>query len=134
MLLERGPPVGAAHRYRPARCGWDGDDRRKELVHDVRRDPGWPEDAGHDAVLVRAVRLVEEDFLHRDGVAFHTGDLRDAGHLALPVAHARQLHDQVDRGGGLLADGPHWQIDAGHEYHRLEAREGVARGVGVEGG
>ncbi len=106
----------------------------KQLVHDVRTDPGWPEDAGHDAVLVRTVRLVEEDFLHRDGVAFHAGDLRDAGHLALAVAHARKLHDQVDRGSGLLADGPHRQVDAGHQYHRFQPGQRVAGGVGVQGG
>ena len=52
---------------------------------------------------------------------------------ARAVLESRLLDDEVDGAGDLLADGPHGQVDAGHEHHRLEAGEAVARGVGVHG-
>ena len=50
------------------------------------------------------------------------------------VLEARLVDDQVDGGGDLLADRPQRQVDAGHQDHRLEAGEHVARAVGVAGG
>ena len=41
---------------------------------------------------------------------------------------------QVEGRGHLLADGPHRQVEAGHEDHRLEAGQRVARAVGVDRG
>ena len=43
------------------------------------------------------VLLEHEDVLHGDHVAFHAGDLGDAGHLARAVGQARDLDDQVRR-------------------------------------
>ncbi|OLD91202.1 MAG: hypothetical protein AUG96_01075 [Chloroflexi bacterium 13_1_20CM_4_66_15] len=80
-----------------------------------------------------ASRLVEEDLLHRNGVAFHAGDLGDAGDLALTVAHTRELHDQVDGRSHLLPDRLGRQIDACHEHHGFETRHGVASCIGMEG-
>ena len=54
--------------------------------------------------------------------------------LRVTILEAVLVDDQVDRRGDLLADGPQRQIHAGHEHHRLEAAEHVARGVGVAGG
>ena len=78
--------------------------------------------------------LKAEDLLHADDVLFHAGDLGDAGHLARAVAHARGLHDDGDGRGDLLADGLLGQIHVAHGDHRFEPGDGVARGVGVNGG
>ena len=50
------------------------------------------------------------------------------------VAQSRLVHDQVDRRGGLLADRSLRQVDAGHQHHRLEPRQRVARRVRVQRG
>ncbi len=51
-----------------------------------------------------------------------------------PSLSRRLLHDQVDGGGHLLADGPDRQVEAGHQHHGLEAGERVAGAVGVHRG
>ena len=53
--------------------------------------------------------------------------------LARAVLEAVLVDDEVDGRADLLADGPQRQVHAGHEHHRLEAAEHVARGVGVAG-
>ncbi len=60
--------------------------------------------------------------------------LRDGGDHPPSVRHARHLQDEIDGGGDLFADGAHGELEAGHEDHRLEAADGVARGVGVHRG
>ncbi len=44
-----------------------------------------------------------------DHVAFHALDLGDVGDPARAILHAVLLHDQIDRGGDLLADSAHRQ-------------------------
>ena len=89
--------------------------------------------AAHDAALGDAGLLEGEDVLHDDDVALHALDLGDAGDLARAVPQARLVHDEVDGRRDLLADGAHRQVHAGHQHHRLEAGEHVARGVRVAG-
>ena len=60
-------------------------------------------------------------------------DFRNLRDPAVAVGQAL-LDDDVDGGGDLLADGAHRQVHAGHQHHGLEAGDGVARGVGVDGG
>ncbi len=91
-------------------------------------------DAEDAAVLVEPGLRELEDGLHDDRVAFHAGDLGDVGDLARAVGQAGALDDEVDRRGDLLADGARGQVEAGHEHQRLEARERVARRVGVQRG
>ena len=43
------------------------------------------------------------------------------------------MHDQVDRGSNLRAHRLEWDVDRGHHHHRLQTRQGVTRGVGVDG-
>ena len=82
--------------------------------------------------VVEAQRVVEdEDVLQGDDVALHADDLGDVGDPARAVLEARLVHDQVDRGGDLLADRADRQVHAGHQHHGLEAGERVARAVGV---
>src|SRR5690349_13944598 len=103
-----------------------------ELLDELRPDPGRLE-ASLDLALDDAGLLEDEHVLHDDDVAFHALDLGDVHDLPGPVLEAALLDDEVDCGGDLLADGPQRQIDAGHEDHRLEARQHVARAVGVAG-
>ena len=74
-----------------------------------------------------------EDLLHRDDVAFHAGDLRDAGDLSGAVAHARLLNDDLDRRRDLLAHRALGQVHAAHRDHRFDTGQRVARRVGVDG-
>jgi hypothetical protein len=43
------------------------------------------------------------------------------------------VHDELQRRHDLIADRARRQFDAGHQHHRLEARERIARRVGVHG-
>ena len=87
------------------------------------------------AVLVDAHAVVEqEDVLQGDDVALHALHLGDVGDAAGAVAQSGEVHDQVERRCHLLADGPHRQVEAGHQHHGLDAGERVARAVGVDGG
>ena len=82
----------------------DADALGDEIVQEARPDPGRGVMPVHRPVRIRAGADVLEDLLHLDDVAFHAGDLGDAGHLALAVAEALQLHDDADGGGDLAAD------------------------------
>src|SRR4028119_12074 len=46
-----------------------------------------------------------------------------------PPLPAVDLDDEVDGGGHLLAERLDRQLDPPHRHHRLDTREGVARGV-----
>ena len=85
------------------------------------------------AVRRRAGAHVFVDFLHLQDVAFEAGDLGDRRDLALAVGEALQLHDDADRGGDLAAHRRDRHRHAGHADHLLEARDRVARRVGVDG-
>ena len=52
-------------------------------------------------------------------------------HLAAPIRKPGNLNDQVNGRGNLLANSPDRQIQAGHEDHVFDAREGVTRRVCV---
>ena len=96
---------------------------------------GGLEVAVEPAVLVDAHAVVEqEDVLEGDDVALHALHLGDVGDAAGAVTEAGEVHDQVERRGHLLADGPDRQVEAGHQHHGLDAGERVARAVGVDGG
>src|SRR4029453_9883726 len=87
------------------------------------------------AVLVDAGAVVEgEDVLEGDDVALHADDLGDMGDAAGAVLQPRLVDDQVDGRGDLLADGPHRDVDPGHQDHGLQPRQHVAGRVGVDGG
>ena len=63
-----------------------------------------------------------------------SGDLADVGDAAGSVAHARNLHDEVDGRGNLRANRLLRQGDRAHHGHGLDAGDGVAGIVGVDGG
>src|SRR5262245_28623716 len=103
-----------------------------ELLDELRPDARRLEPA-LDLAFDDTGLLEDEDVLHDDDVAFHALDLGDVDDLPGPVLEAALLDDEVDRGGELLADGADREVDAGHEDHRLEARQHVAGAVGVAG-
>ena len=70
----------------------------------------------------------------RDHLALHADHLGDVRDPARAVAEARDLHEQVDRRGDLLPDGPHPHVGVGHAHHHLQAAHRVARRVGVDRG
>ena len=76
--------------------------------------------------------LGDEEILQRHDVrlhAQHLGDVRDA---ARAVDEAGDLHDHVEGRRDLLADRLERQLDAAGQDERLDARERVARRVGVD--
>ena len=106
-----------------------------ELLGELGSHAGGLEVALEVAVLVDAHAEVEqEDVLEGDDVALHALHLGDVGDAAGAVTQAGEVHDEVERRGHLLADGPHRQVEAGHERHRLDAGQRVARAVGVDRG
>ena len=56
----------------------------------------------------------------------------DVGDAARAVAQARRLHDHVDRGDDHLAQRLRGQREAAHGDHRFDARQRLARAVGVQ--
>src|SRR6185436_21094553 len=109
----------------PEEARWQVDAHDLELLDELGPDPGRLQPS-LDLALDDAGLLEDEHVLHDDDVAFHALDLGDVDDLPGPVLEAALLDDEVDRRGDLLADGPQRQVDAGHEDHRLEAREHVA--------
>src|SRR5262245_24071132 len=103
-----------------------------ELLDELGPDAGRLQ-AALDLAFDDARLLEHEDVLHDDDVAFHALDLGDVRDLPGAVLEAALVDDQVDRRGDLLADGADREVDAGHEDRRLEARQPVARAVGVAG-
>src|SRR3954471_20000669 len=75
--------------------------------------------------------LEDEHVLHDDDVAFHPLDLGDVDDLSRAVLESRLLDDQIHGRCDLLADRPQWQVDTGHQDHRLESGQHVARAVRV---
>ncbi len=66
-------------------------------------------------------------------VALHPRHFRKRDDAAGAVAHARRLHQQIYRTRYLLADGGKLHVRVGQRYHHLQARNRVARCVGVNG-
>src|SRR5678816_860068 len=95
--------------------------RRFEVTHDL-------------AILGQAGLAEHEDVLHGDHVLFHTDDFADRHHAARTIRQARGVHDHVEGGADLLAHDAVGKVDAAHQHERLEAMQGVARAVGVNGG
>src|ERR1700689_3292801 len=75
-----------------------------KVAEEAWPDAGRREMALHGAVLQRAGADVFVDLLHLENLAFHPGNLRNAGDLALAVRHALELDDDPDRGRDLPAN------------------------------
>ena len=75
----------------------------------------------HDFAALRNTALPEnEDVLHSDDFAFHSGDLGQVGDFTSAVAESRDLHDDVDSGGNLATDGRIGNVQRRHGHHGLE--------------
>ena len=84
------------------------------------------------AVLVLAHYFVDEQILRDDDIALHSDHLADVGDAARAIAQASSLHYHVDRPGHHLANRARGQRIAAHRDHRFDARERLARAVGVQ--
>ena len=87
---------------------------------------------GRNPVGARALRraVPDEDVLQRDDVPFHALTSVTWVMRRDRSANPGLVDDQVDRRGDLLADRAHRQVHAGHQHHRLDAGQRVARAVG----
>src|SRR5215208_281247 len=91
-----------------------------ELGHERRPDTRRPQ-LTLDSTLPERGLLEREDVLGQDLVVLDPVDLGDVDDLAAAVLEPGRVHDEVDRGGDLLANRPERHLVAGHEDHRLEA-------------
>ena len=115
-------------------CGTEAATGGGEALGEMWRLAGGVEDAANFAAFVDAAAVEDENVLQGDHVAFHAGDFGDGDDFARAVGEARDLDDGVDGVRDLLADGALGNIEVGHGDHVFDAGEGVARGVGVDGG
>ena len=104
-----------------------------ELGEEARPKPGRAQAADHLALRRHVVDLELEDVLQGHDIGLHPLHLGDLHHAARPVLQPLQVHDQIQRARHLSADGLQRQVVAGHQHHRLDARERVAGAVGVDG-
>ena len=127
-------------RFRPLRRIGANSDSGRSMPRVTRRSQKrgrtpvalkWPSTA---PVVADAGLLEDEDLLHRHRLAFHAGDLLDAGQLARAVAQPVRLDDDADRGGDLRPRRLGGQVHAGHRDHAFEPRQRVARRVGMHRG
>ena len=79
-----------------------------------------------------ALELV--DVLHVHEIVFDAHHLADGGDAAAPIVEAGTVHHDIDGAGQLLADDLIGYVLRGHHDHGFEARESVARGIGVNRG
>ncbi len=101
-------------------------------VHEFGAEAGRAQSAYHFAILY--ARLLKNKQVGRgDHVAFHALNFRDGDDFAGAVTQALQMADHVDCRRNLLANSPDGQVHTGHESHRFEAGECIARAVGVGG-
>src|SRR6185437_6384368 len=153
----------AAHASPPGRTGTAGPveekPRRAEvaapgsfacLVHG--RHPG-PIDAGIDEALLEtgaraaaaivahelaahalAFHLEVEHVIERRHIAFHATHIGDLRHPSLAVALTLDLHDEIHRTDNLGEDRAGGQTHVAHLHHVLDAGQGIARVVGMDGG
>ena len=104
-----------------------------ELRHERGPDPGRLQTT--QDLPVDEVGLLElEDVLGLDLVFFDPVDLGDVDDPAAAVLEPGCVDDEVHRRSDLLPDRPQRQLVAGHQDHRLDAREHVARRVCVARG
>src|SRR6516162_3136475 len=84
------------------------------------------------AVLVLAHKVVHKKVLCNDDIAFHADDFGDVGDAPGAIAQTRGLHDDVDRSAQHLAYRARGEGIASHRDHGFNARERLARAVGVQ--
>ena len=85
------------------------------------------------AVDTDAIDDVLEERLGGDDAAFHASEGGNLVHLPAAIRVALEMHDELQRGGDLLADDELGQVAVTHEHHRLESGERRAHGVRVDG-
>ena len=90
-----------------------------------------PQRAAH---TVRAHPVVKHKYvLEEDHIGLHVPHLGDLGYPPGAILQPGEVHDNVQSRRQLFANGPHGKVEPGHQRHGLDAREGVARTVRVDG-
>src|ERR1019366_676436 len=110
------------------------DARLFQFFGEFGNDSGGPEAAQDFSIRSQSLFFEKEDILQADDVTVGARHLRDMGHASRAIAHARNLHDNVDGGGDLIPQRLFGKAQVRHKRHGLDARESVARTVGVDRG
>src|SRR5690349_23301101 len=105
-----------------------------DLIEEARADARRFELAFDHTFRIDSRLLEPEDFLHRDYLTFHAGELGYADDLAAAVGEAGDLHHDVEGGRDLRARRTRRDVDTAHADHLLDTGQSVARRVGVDGG
>ena len=103
-----------------------------QALEQLRHHAGGAEAALHLAGIGDADALEGEDLLQVHLLVPHAEHFGDAQDLAGAVLQARHLHHQLDGAGELLQNHARGNLEVGHHHHGFEARERVARRVGVD--
>src|SRR5262245_60811450 len=94
--------------------GRHGDATGRQAVGELGTDACGQVLPEHLAVLADTFLLEHEDLLHGHDVALHADDLAHTDDTARTVRHARQMDDDVECRGDLLAHGNGRQAHAAH--------------------
>src|SRR5205814_4013376 len=105
-----------------------------QFLRKLRPDPGCYELAHHTAAGADPLLFKQEDVLHTHDILVHAGYFRNVRDAPRAVTQAGDLNDHRDGRGNLLPDRLFRQVQVGHQRHGLQARDGVPRTVGVNGG
>jgi len=113
----------------------NGDAALGKLFIELRHCTGRDELAHHLAIASGSGACLEQEhILQLDGSAFHARQLSDVADLARTAGEALLVHDQVHCRRDLFAHHRHRQLHAGHHDHHFQARQRLARIVGMGGG
>src|SRR6185437_7325198 len=109
------------------------DARGLELFKKLWNDTGGAKAAENFVGGTQAALLEAEDVLEADDVLRHSGDFGEVRNASRAVTHARDLNDDGDCGGDLLADRFFGKVKVSHHCHGFHAGDGVTWTVGVDG-
>src|ERR1019366_6134521 len=105
-----------------------------QLLGELGHDSGGIEPAQDVSLRPQTVLLKQEDILQADDVAVGAGHFGHVGDAAGAVAHARDLHDDVNGRRHLVPQCLLRQAQVGHQRHGFNSCQRVPRIVGVNGG
>src|SRR5690242_10115038 len=87
-----------------------------------------------DQALALAAVVENEDVAAADDLAFHAADLANALNAPYTIAHALDMHEDIDGTRDLGAQSAQRQVSSRHQHHVFEPEQRIAWAVGVDRG
>src|ERR1043166_3420146 len=142
-----GQQVGAEHQEQADKKNHEGEQHRLHLLKEdswqlqsagfesfckTRTNTSWTKATDYLSLRINTGPLVLENLLHRDRLAFHSGNFGNRSYAPAAVGKTRNLDHEIDRGGNLLAHRAIGKPHARHLNHRFQAGQRVTWGVCVD--